>query len=291
MNLKISYLCKFKVYLLSVILVLDCTSSQNREMKLIDQDESFAIFELSNKEALSFQESISSSTISETILESKSEWNPISIEALLKSTLVVQASLFISNPSKIFSKDETYKYLSLAISQRLQNTQGSYPPTTYFVVVKENDDLAPFTKILRTSFYIFLNQGRVHIYFGEIRESISFLTPYTFSDWVSSQKFTVTKKGKSRITFLENTLLEAELLTSKEEEHKEYYLDAVAWRFKKDNPSNLSENKIGIEKKNESSNLPKDTESRLRLLKDLKKKGLITLEEYNKKRKSILDEI
>jgi len=278
-----------------LILALDCISSEKRDMNLLEQDDNYAIFQLGENEGLRLQKSIFAIQDLKFIVENdeKTIWNQDQIQSVFRSTLVVQASLLSNSPSQIFSKKESYLNLSLTIAQRIELNKNSTPSPIYFVVIKENDDLAPFTKILRTSFYLFVEQGKIYIYFGEIRESISFLMPYTFSDWISSPNFTISQKSKSRITYIENKLIEGELLTTIDKNEKEFYLDAIKWSLKQtqNDKSNLSENVKNKGSKNGLFNPSKDPESRLLLLEDLKRKGLITIKEYQSKRKEILDEL
>ncbi|NCN11427.1 MAG: hypothetical protein GW938_16440 [Leptospira sp.] len=284
------------------ILVLDCLSSEKRDLNLIVQDDNFAIFQLNEVEAHALEDTISEFQNTEinsldsnsnelatnSISETDSLWDSSLIQSAIQSTLVVQSSLLSNTPSKIFSKEESYSNLSNEIALRIKLTQNSNLSKIYFIVVKENDDLAPFTRILRTSFYIFRKEDTIHLYFGEIRESISFLSPYTFSDWISAPKFTISKKNKSRITFKDNKKLNAELLNTTDKNQKEFYLDAIKWSPKR-NDSSLSNNRKKNSSSDNSSNSSNDPESRLRLLEDLKKKGLISIEEYQSKRKEMID--
>jgi hypothetical protein len=277
---------RLQIYLLLIYFCfhLDCQFSDQRNAKLKWQDRDFAIFKIENPSWESFGNFLDTNSSK----SSCKNWDSGSIKEIFKSTLVVQTSLLSNTPSSIFDRIDLYSILSDSIYQ-IFNESDSLPFTPlYFIVIKENDDLAPFTRILRSSLYIFCNENTLTLFFGEIRDSISFQAPYTFNDWISAPMFQIQPNVKSRISYSNLKGYNGKLLT-KRFDNKEMYLDGIQWKkLEKSNQTNEKDNQNkSISKPNKADEL----EDRLETLNKLKQKGLISQDEYLEKRKKILDEL
>lgn len=202
--------------------------------------------------------------------------------------MVVQTSLISNTPSAIFDRVELYASLSESLTQIIIEKNNQALSSLYFIVIKENDDLAPYTRILRTSFYFYCDQESIISYYGEIRDSMSYQAPYTFNDWVNAPLFQIVPNEKSRITFIERNGYKANLLT-KTLNGKNLYLDGIQW--KKTSQLSNSFDKKNETNSNSNSDKKSEIEERLETLNNLKRKGLISEQEYIEKRKKIIDEL
>lgn len=214
-------------------------------------------------------------------------------------------SLLMQNPSLFARKDDPLFPRGAGLTQfvgQIRQTLDQDENPFWFFVRKEDDSLAPFTRIRRTSFYLFCEKNRISVIFGEIQKDITFQNQYTFSEWISAERFLIRPSDKPRIKI-------AERATSQVDYNNEfgstggivfydwlnYYNLPVSKSFSSDNPTHpLDKSSDRPEDKN-TVNVPEhkqtDIEDRLRILEDLKKKGLVTEPEYNRKRKEILDSL
>ncbi|WCL49440.1 hypothetical protein [Leptospira sp. GIMC2001] len=227
----------------------------------------------------------------------------------LSSLLIKNPSVFRDKPKPLFPSGKNLDEIANSIYSNLQlhlkietgtedSTQESNSikiftknNTTYmyYFIFKEDDDLQPFTRILRTNFYFFCENHKMNIIFDEIKENIIFQNQYTWSDWINVSRFVVKANSKERLSINEKSTIIAHFKNRKSADQNITFPDWIVFDFDHDGSNIEKKNAIAKEKPIDEKN--KTIEDRLNLLKHLNKKGLITNEEYKLKRKEILDSI
>lgn len=178
------------------------------------------------------------------------------------------------------------------ISERLNEVISRYPSKSYLVVWKEDDPLSPYTKILRTTQLLVRGENQTfHFIHLELRANITFFTQYTFESWAllspapilpSTKPELKVKKGRLKMSLFHRiqngkTKLYGKWIVVGEEKHlpQPIYTTMPA----------LDDIEEDYQKYNQT------TGNRLEELETLKQKKLITDQEYQQKRKEILDSL
>lgn len=264
----------------AIFLIFSCATNKETRAKLVLQESNLASFSLSEEEVERIFAN-SGLSIAPTGCQHLREED---LNYLFGSLQVLHPSLFQRKGEPLFPIGEELQSFSKQVLNSIQSLEGK--PLFLFFVWKQDDDLAPNTRILRTSFYLFCENKRTSIILGELEKTIAFQNQYSFVEWVSAPRFTIEPSTEERILILK---------TSKDRIsfHKER-LGQNAGSFQ--NWINLYQDPIAP-KPNPSINHPETTspkdsiENRLRTLERLKEDGLITEQEYNKKRSEILDSL
>ncbi len=170
---------------------------------------------------------------------------------------------------------------------------------TFFLIVKEEDKLSPYSRIFRTNFYFTRDGNTLQFIFGEVNNNINFGTQFAFSDWANPSFFKIVCKKEKPLTF--SGKLESAFHFKKDSSCADK--KDLPLKTSDPNPENLNNNhwvQVDLEKvleanKVKSLNLEKENsksrELRLKELFDLYKKGLINKDDYEIKKAEILGEI
>lgn len=75
---------------------------------------------------------------------------------------------------------------------------------TFFLIVKEEDKLSPYSRIFRSTFYMNRNENTIQIIFEEVNNNINFGNQFTFTDWANPSFFAVECKKKNRLRLQAN---------------------------------------------------------------------------------------
>jgi hypothetical protein len=170
---------------------------------------------------------------------------------------------------------------------------------TFFIVVKEEDKLSPYSRIFRTTFYLNRNENILQIIFEEIDTNINFGTQFTFSDWANPSFFKVVCKKEKPLSFYGK--LETAFQFKKDSSCEDkIILPSKSVDTKIENQINYHWILVYLEKAIEvNKGMPieigkersKGREKRLKELQDLYKKGLINKDDYEIKKAEVLGEI
>lgn len=264
----------------AIFLFSQCATNKETRAKLILQESNLASFSLSEKEV----ERIFAKSGLSIAPSDCQHLREADLNYLFGSIRVLHPSLFQRRGESLFPIGSELQSFSKEILTGIQSLEGK--PLFLFFVWKQNDDLAPNTRILRTSFYLFCENKRTSIILGELEKSIIFQNQYSFIDWVSAPRFTVEPGGDEQVEIYElnkdRVFFHKERLGQNGGSFQNWinlYQDPVA---PKPNPSISQPDTIS----------PKDSiENRLRTLERLREDGLITEQEYNSKRREILDSL
>ncbi|XDD46541.1 SHOCT domain-containing protein [Leptospira sp. WS39.C2] len=171
------------------------------------------------------------------------------------------------------------------VTKRLAENQKK----VYLCIFKIDDLLAPNVKILKTSFYIMGTEKGLVILFQEINTNISFSTQYSFEDWVLFQPLPIKPiykpelwiKNKDSLSLYRDQSQVKRPIYGNIIVHKNPDLipDPPIYRYPKDDEEPQKEH-------GEWKSVPE----KLKILEDLRKKKLITDEEYQDKKTELLKE-
>jgi len=173
---------------------------------------------------------------------------------------------------------------------------------TFFLVVKEEDNLSPYSRIIRTTFYLNRDGNILQMIFGEVDNNINFGTQFSFQDWANPNFFKLVCDKKKVILFegnlassfqfkkdsscADNNALSKQDLDSKLESLTNYKWILVDL----EKAGILSKEKNSQGEKGDSKTR-KSREMRLKELKDLYQKGLINEDDYEMKKAEVLGEL
>ena len=263
-----------RLMLLGPIFFTSCSIFKVYERSLVNSNENFAIHELNKKEVLSEHPFIRPGRdvkISEKKLR------------LILSSIESGSTVPGLKTFRVFSESQ----LTLLIPEIMKIIPGS-AEKLYYVITKEEDRLAPATRINRNSFLIFWNGSYLNLIFGDVVQNIIFGNQYSFPDWgnpsvidIQSNFFTpisVKRLSGSWGGLKKNSGEDCVLSPQEIEEEKEL---KCRWIY-------FDPERLQAESANKKS-LESNTEIKLKELKSFFEKGLIEKVEYEKKRKEILE--
>jgi hypothetical protein len=158
----------------------------------------------------------------------------------------------------------------------------------FLCLVKMDDPLSPNTKILRTSFYIYGIKDGFLIILKDINQNISFPTQYTFEDWVLFKPSRILPILKPQI-WLRGKPKNLKMFQTRDGSKPQVYPNIILYKG-----SQFRELPLVWKTPGESDEVDlKNWESvpeKLRSLKQMREEGLITEEEFNRKKKELLKE-
>lgn len=228
-------------------------------------------------------------TVSRVLLDDKIIKNILYTIRKEKSTLpsLVKDTLWNS---------ETIEELTLVVKD-IANTANE--GKTFFLVVKEEDPLSPYSRIFRTTFYMNRDGNSLQMVFGEINNNINFGTQFNFQDWSNPSFFSITCQKEKNIAFngkfeksfefkkdslcVDNNQLPQKNLDSKVDAQNNYRWILVSLE------AALRISKEIVTKPENGKSV--DREKRLGELLRLYKKGLISKDDYELKKAEILGEL
>ena len=170
---------------------------------------------------------------------------------------------------------------------------------TFFLIVKEEDKLSPYSRIFRSTFYMNRNENTIQIIFEEVNNNINFGNQFTFTDWANPSFFAVECKKEKPLTFagkLESAFQFKKDPTCEDKNN----LPSKANNTKPETQNNHHWIQVNLEKaiaasKGKPQETEKETtkirEKRLKEIQNLYKKGLINKEDYEIKKAEVLGEI
>ncbi|MDX1959829.1 MAG: hypothetical protein SFU98_14755 [Leptospiraceae bacterium] len=187
-----------------------------------------------------------------------------------------------------FSNNKTKRLfdpiLSTELAWNLQKLQSKEKlGKKYYVSMIREDPIAPYSRIYRTRFIIYLREEKYILEFLEIDENQIYGNQYNFSDWGIFQTIDVKCSSKQilkleetkemKVSFAENKKCKDEILS------KDYSTVIINFEYQ-----------VKKEKPPEIPTL-KTVEERLEELNRIYKKGLISKKEFEIGKKKILNEL
>ncbi|TGN11004.1 SHOCT domain-containing protein [Leptospira ilyithenensis] len=268
----------FAFNLSSVVLSCRTTEVRKEHLILANSSEDIAIFSVSNE--------VLSSILPHNIYLLNSIFSEqIEISPILKR-VDYRLSILSSEDWNALLEPNTLAKLDEMLSESIQKN----PSGAYLILVKKDDPLSPLTKILRTSIlYIKTVNGEV-IIIPDLRQNITFASQYKFDDWSIytlekvktsyKQDLRVKSKGTPMSFYIEKSADKISVY-GRVIIHKEIELlpKPILLRV----PDEEEINTI----KSDWQSVP----DRIKILDDLRKKKLINEEEYQNKKKQLLDEL
>ncbi|WP_425269422.1 SHOCT domain-containing protein [Leptospira selangorensis] len=203
-------------------------------------------------------------------------------EKLFKFTGISNTGVFNSEPIRLFTEDESFRLGELLFRAESEIPDGL--PQAYQVIIKREDPIRPGLRIRRTIFYIRNSPEGIVLEFSELGQVLDFQTTYSFQDWtlVPIVKPEPSSNNSIYLPEIRPEGLDYLVLPTEVEEVKNRIL--VKNGFWTANPSKKN---VGTPTKK----IPKTIEDRLRTLQELLDKGLISKQEYEKKKAEILKEL
>lgn len=203
-------------------------------------------------------------------------------EKLFKFTGVSETGVFNSEPVRLFTEEESSRLGELLYKAEVEIPDGL--PQAYQVIIKREDPIRPGLRIRRTIFYIRNSPEGIILEFYEIGQVLDFQTTYSFRDWtlVPISKPEPSSRNSIYLPEIRPEGLEYLNDVTEGEDIKNRIL--VKNGFWTANPSKKN---VGTSTKK----IPKTIEDRLRTLQELLDKGLISKQEYEKKKAEILKEL
>ncbi|PJZ66983.1 hypothetical protein CH371_02535 [Leptospira wolffii] len=202
------------------------------------------------------------------------------LQKLFRFTGVTDSVIASKDPVRIFTEEETSRIGALLFEAEIEIPDGL--PKAYQIVVKREDPIRPGLRIRRTVFYLRNQPDCLVLEFSEIGQVVDFQTPYSFRDWtlapISEPKF-----SEANSIFLPELRPEGlEYLNSMSEEKKNRIcVHPSFWTSPIPKPDSAPP----------ARKTQKGIEERLRTLKELLDKGLISKPDYEKKKAEILKEL
>ncbi len=203
-------------------------------------------------------------------------------QKLFRFTGVSDSTIANRDPIRIFTEEETNQIGDLLFKAETEISDGL--PKTYQIIVKREDPIRPGLRIRRTVFYLRNQPDCLVLEFAEIGQVLDFQTPYSFRDWtlapISEPSF-----SSRNLIFLPELRPEGleyiNPLPGTEEKKNRICVHPSFWTSpipKPDSVSPIRKSQKGIEE-------------RLRTLKELLDKGLISKPDYEKKKAEILKDL
>ncbi|MGJ4745797.1 SHOCT domain-containing protein [Leptospira sp. SA-E8] len=278
---------KLLSFFLTLLFTISCLSSQRKGMA--SSSDSIVLYYLKkNSETPLFLQAETWLPIATGVLtgagpdqldkpEFLSRW-----EKLFKFTGVADTGVLNSEPVRLFTEEESSR-----LGELLYRAESEIPdglPQAYQVIIKREDPIRPGLRIRRTVFYIRNSPQGIVLEFSEIGQVLDFQTAYSFRDWtlVPIQKPEPSSRNSIYLPEIHPEGLEYLIFPTEGEEVKNRIL--VKNGFWTANPSKKN---VGTPAKK----IPKTIEDRLRTLQELLDKGLISKQEYEKKKAEILKEL
>jgi hypothetical protein len=264
--------------------MISCASLGSPRAKLILQEKNLVAFEMPEGEI----SRIFSKVNGIPKLSTCKNFNNRDLQYLFRSLRDENPSLFGRKDRPVFPTGIELENFNQKILSAIQNSERT--PEFLFFVWKEDDSLSPYTRIQRTSFYLFCEKDSLSIIIGEWKRDIVFQNQYTWSEWITASHFVYENPEKQRLFIIESFQDRVQFNAERNAGETKVYQDWVnVYREKvpidKQVPIITGESKPTSEKSNSKLS------ERLQTLEDLKKKGLIDEREYKEKRKELLDSL
>ncbi|PKA17733.1 hypothetical protein CH363_03615 [Leptospira haakeii] len=203
-------------------------------------------------------------------------------EKLFKFTGIANTGVFNSEPVRLFTEEESSRLGELLYRAEVDIPDGL--PQAYQVIIKREDPIRPGLRIRRTIFYIRNSPAGIILEFSEVGQVLDFQTTYSFQDWtlVPIVKPEPSSNNSIYLPEIRPEGLDYLILPTEGEEVKNRILVKTGFWT-----ANSSKKNVGGPIKK----IPKTIEDRLRTLQELLDKGLISKQEYEKKKAEILKEL
>ncbi|EQA35443.1 putative lipoprotein [Leptospira inadai serovar Lyme str. 10] len=183
---------------------------------------------------------------------------------------------------RLFSEDEVRKLADMLYKAEQEIPDGT--PKGYQVILKREDPIRPGLRIRRTIFYIHNNANCLVLDFGEIGQVVDFQTTYTLRDWIlyPIQEPVTSSKNEVFLSEIRPAGLEyASTSAMNQKNQNRICVRPLFWIAKLPDggtPANPQKTTKGAQE-------------RLKVLKELLEKRLITREEYERKKAEILKDL
>ncbi|TGK21210.1 SHOCT domain-containing protein [Leptospira fluminis] len=275
------------VLLSLALLSWECLSAQRKEMATLS-DSAVLFYIHKSRETPDFLEPetwlpLASTVLREVHFDSDEKaaflqrW-----ESLFKYLGVSDNIVGVKEPIRLFTEEESRILGELLYKAEKEIPDGS--PKAYQIILKREDQLRPGLRIRRTVFYLRNRADCMLFEFGEIGQVVDFQTAYALRDWIL---FPIREPETSPT----NSVFLPEVRPVGLE-----YAESIPNRNAVKNrlcvrPNFWTEKKLSEPESVPKTKSPKDAADRLKVLKDLLEKRLITKEEYERKKAEILKDL
>ncbi|MCC5815030.1 MAG: SHOCT domain-containing protein [Leptospira sp.] len=276
----------FPIILLTFLLFLlnGCASFGNPRAKLILQEKNLVAFEMAEEEIPRIFSKIDVIPKFSTC----KNFSNRDLQYLFRSLRDENPSLFGRKDRPVFPTSVALENFNQKILTAIQNSERS--PEFLFFVWKVDDSLDPYTRIQRTSFYLFCEKDSLSIIIGEWKRDIVFQNQYTWSEWITASRFTYDNPEKQRLFIIDSFQDRVQFNAERKAGETKVYQDWVNI-YREKVPADKQVPKLTGDSKPTSEESKSKLSERLQTLEDLKKKGLIDEREYKEKRKELLDSL
>jgi|JI8StandDraft_1071087.scaffolds.fasta_scaffold03473_8 hypothetical protein len=261
----------------NILCTCKSTNYKNLELKLNTSSESIAVYTIQESNF----ESILPKSLSEAAVRIE---NDIDFTPILRLISIRKNLLSSENWEILFSEEEIKDFKSL-LSKAIQQ-QSAY---AYLVLIKKEDPLSPLLKVLRSSYLIIKTEGGYILAIPDLNQNLTFATQYKFDDWTLYQIPKITSSKKQELKIKPNQI-GFSIYRDIVGQEVRYYDRIMILNDKKYLPNPL------LFKTPEPDDVPikiqtQSVMERLTALEELKKKGMITEEEYKNKKTEILKDL
>ncbi|TGK03064.1 SHOCT domain-containing protein [Leptospira langatensis] len=276
----------FSFLLVFSFITISCISSQKKEMA--SSSETIVLFYLKKgPETPLFLEPdtwlpIASSVLTGAPIDSTDKTEFVTRwQKLFKFAGIPEPGVISRDPIRVLTEEETAQLGELLFKAEADISDGL--PHAYQVIIKREDPIRPGLRIRRTVFYIRNRADGLILEFSEIGQVLDFQTPYSFREWTLVPVSKPDPSTRNSIYLPEIRPEGLDFLSplpGQAEETNRICVKTGFWtsQILKDTAS-------------EPKKFPKSVEDRLKTLKELLDKKLISKPEYEKKKAEILKDL
>ncbi|TGK07074.1 SHOCT domain-containing protein [Leptospira semungkisensis] len=203
-------------------------------------------------------------------------------QKLFKFTGIPETGVISRDPVRILTEEETAQLGELLFKAEADIPDGL--PHAYQVIIKREDPIRPGLRIRRTVFYIRNRADGLILEFSEIGQVLDFQTPYSFREWTLVPVMKPETSTRNAIYLPEIRPEGLDFLVFPSGQTQEANRISVKPGFW---TSQVLKDTTNEPKKS----YPKTVEDRLKTLKELLDKKLISKPEYEKKKAEILKDL
>lgn len=267
-------------------ILFSCAGLETKKAKLILQEKDLVSFEI-KPESVPL---IFSRLESPPQLTACNKVTSGELEYLFRSLRDENPSLFARKDKSIFPTGNNLQIYNRKILNSIASSESKTP--VLFFIWKEDDSLDPYTRIQRTTFYLFCEKNSMSLIFGEWKRDMVFQNQYTWSDWISASRFTYELTDKQRLFILDGFQDRVQFFAERKGNDTIVYHDWVKlYDDQVPQANQIPQGLLSSDEKKENNKSNNSLSDRLQTLEELKNKGLINDQEYQEKRKQLLDSL
>ncbi|MCU0823433.1 MAG: SHOCT domain-containing protein [Leptospira sp.] len=261
---------------------IGCSTYKKENYKLKHAGSSIAIYETSEEKLKNI--------LPEQIQNQILRFDPLESDLYSLKFVYIKQNIFSTEDWVPIIDEQMIKELTLAYKDILKSSPSNL--SSLLFLIKVDDPLSPNTKILRTSFYFLrLRDGGSAIIFREINQNISFPSQYSFEDWTLFQSEKI-KPLKKPLILLKPKNKGLRMFVDKSNSKSLVYPNIVLHEssFQAENEFVWRTPMDGDEDLPSAEPTWQSVPEKLKILNQMKADGLITEEEYENKKKKLLQD-